>query len=201
MTRLEEALRKAVRDLRAIGASFALVGGLAVSVRTEPRFTRDLDLVIGVDSDGTAEAIVKSLIGRGYRVIAQIEQDATKRLATVRLALPGQSSDGLCIDLLFASSGIEPELVECAEPLEIVNDLVVPVARLDYLLALKLLARDDRTRPQDRIDIGALLARASAADIGSTRRILRSIFERGFHRNRDLGTALTDALHEFGFGP
>jgi len=46
MTQLESVLRRAVADLGDAGARFALVGGLAISVRTEPRFTRDADLVV-----------------------------------------------------------------------------------------------------------------------------------------------------------
>jgi len=33
----------------------ALVGGLAVSARTEPRFTRDLDVAVAVPDDAGAE--------------------------------------------------------------------------------------------------------------------------------------------------
>lgn len=45
---IELALASVVRTLRATGKSFALVGGLAVSVRAEVRFTRDVDLVVSV---------------------------------------------------------------------------------------------------------------------------------------------------------
>jgi len=38
--------------------ALALVGGLAVSARTEPRFTRDLDFAIAVENDAEAESIV-----------------------------------------------------------------------------------------------------------------------------------------------
>lgn len=41
MSPLEAALRQISIDLTAAGVGFALIGGLAVSVRTEPRFTRD----------------------------------------------------------------------------------------------------------------------------------------------------------------
>ena len=43
MTSLEAILRRIKADLTQAGVSFALIGGLAVSVRTEPRFTRDAD--------------------------------------------------------------------------------------------------------------------------------------------------------------
>jgi len=41
VTSLETALRQIDTDLTEGGVAFALVGGLAVSVRTEPRFTRE----------------------------------------------------------------------------------------------------------------------------------------------------------------
>jgi hypothetical protein len=58
---LESALRDIAADLQETGARFALVGGLAVSVRTEPRFTRDADLAVAVASDAEAEARVREL--------------------------------------------------------------------------------------------------------------------------------------------
>ncbi len=101
------------------------------------------------------------------------------------------------IDLLFASSGIEPEIVARAELLEVFKDLRVPVALRSDLIALKLLARDDARRPQDRLDLHALLTRADLDEIAATRAALSLITERGFHRNRDLHSALEAALLEF----
>ncbi len=40
------ALKRAADDLTAEGVGFAVVGGLAVSVRGEPRFTRDVDFAV-----------------------------------------------------------------------------------------------------------------------------------------------------------
>jgi hypothetical protein len=48
---LEAALRRIAGDLEAAGLEWALVGGLAVSVRAEPRTTRDVDVVVKVVSD------------------------------------------------------------------------------------------------------------------------------------------------------
>ena len=63
----------------------ALVGGLAMSARAEPRFTRDVDLVVGVRDDLDAEVLVRDLRARGYGLLALLNQDAVERLATVRL--------------------------------------------------------------------------------------------------------------------
>ena len=56
MTSFEGALREVTGHLAHAGVRFALIGGLAVSARTEPRFTRDADLAVAVTSDAEAEA-------------------------------------------------------------------------------------------------------------------------------------------------
>jgi len=90
------------------------------------------------------------------------------------------------VDLLFASSGIEPEITRAAEVLEIVPGLHAPVATLGHLMALKVLARDDRLRPQDFDDLRALLLEAGPGDLDDARSALRLIKERGYQRSREL---------------
>ena len=85
------------------------------------------------------------------------------------------------VDLLFASAGIEGELAAAAEDVEALPGLRVPVATLGHLVALKVLSRDDRTRPFDRADLGALVARADAAALASARSALELVQARGFH--------------------
>jgi hypothetical protein len=190
VTRIEEVLRRALRDLGDEGTSFALVGGLAVSARTIPRFTRDLDLAVAVPGDPEAEALVRALGVRGYRTFATVEQEAIGRLAQVRLVPPEEDEDGALLDLLFASSGIETEVVSSGEEMEVLPGLRVPVATLAHLLALKVLARDDENRPQDRSDLQALLAVSSPSDLEAAVAAAALIMERGFARGRDLVAAV-----------
>jgi hypothetical protein len=93
------------------------------------------------------------------------------------------------MDLLFASSGIEPEVVASAEPIELLPRLTMPVARTGHLIALKLLAQDDIERPQDAADLRALLRTASAADLQQAREGVELIVGRGYDRGRDLVAA------------
>jgi predicted nucleotidyltransferase len=102
----------------------------------------------------------------------------------------GESAGGIVADLLFASSGIEPEIVAAAEAIDVLPGLRVPVACVGDLIALKLLARDDRRRPQDADDLAALRRVASAAEIDRARLAIRLIQDRGFHRGRDLPALL-----------
>jgi hypothetical protein len=189
---LESALRRLCADLRAAKIRFALVGGLAVSVRTEPRFTRDADLTVALRDDAQAEALVYELQQKGYTVVATVEQEAVERLATVRLQPPAGARMGVLLDLLFASSGIESEIVEEAEPFEVLPELHIPVARTGHLMALKILSRDDETRPQDIVDLRALSKTASEEEFERARKALELIDSRGFHRGRPLLRMLGD---------
>lgn len=182
--RLSEVLREVADVLSAQGIGFAVVGGLAVSVRTEPRFTRDVDLAVAVTGDQEAEATVAALAPR-YEPVAILEQETLDRMATVRLARGGEPTAGVVVDLLFASSGIEHEVVDTAEPLEVFQGVSVPVARTEHLLALKLLARAD-TRPLDAADLQALLAVAGREELAHAEQLLALIMHRGTNRSRDL---------------
>ncbi|MFL6192949.1 MAG: nucleotidyl transferase AbiEii/AbiGii toxin family protein [Thermoanaerobaculia bacterium] len=194
MNTLETILRRIQTELNDLGKSWSLVGGLAVVVRGEPRFTRDADLAVAVGNDSEAESLVRWLQGRGYRVLATVEQQATGRLATVRLLPPGEDEEGIVLDLLFASSGIESEVTATSEVLEILPGLMLPVARTSHLIALKVLSRDDVRRPTDLADLRSLVRRASESDLREARALLSLIEERGFHRNRDLPSLLQQFL-------
>lgn len=58
MTSVEALLRQGVKDLSDVHPQFAVVGGLAVSARAEPRLTRDVDFAIAVANDSVAESII-----------------------------------------------------------------------------------------------------------------------------------------------
>ena len=187
-------LRSVVADLHAINARFAIVGGLAVSARAEPRLTRDVDVAISVSDDGEAERLVTSMSQLGYRVAFAVEQDVTGRLSTVRLV--GASSSSIT-DLLFASCGIETEIAAAADDIEVFTGVVLPVATVGHLVAMKLLARDDRQRPADADDLRSLREVATTADWNVAREAVGLIEDRGYNRGRDLRASL-ETLIEIG---
>ena len=95
-------------------------------------------------------------------MLAIVEQ-AAGHLSTVRLIRRGDEA-GLVTDLLFASSGVEPEIVEAADDVEVLPGWVLPVATIGHLIVMELLARDDRRRPNDVDDLRALATEATPAD-------------------------------------
>lgn len=172
---------------------WGLVGGLAVSVYVEPRFTRDIDIAISVSDDQDAEDFMSAWRTRGFVIDAVIEQDETERLATVRTYRPS-SEKGIVVDLLFASSGIESEIANQAREMTIVPGLTIPVARPGHLFALKLLSFDPDTRPLDLVDIQNLTDLMNKKERAAAQRAVQLIEERGFDRGRDLSTLMDDHL-------
>jgi hypothetical protein len=73
------------------------------------------------------------------------------------------------VDLLFASSGIEPEVIGAAD-------------------------RDDRQGPQDHDDLVLLLAVSLVQELQRAREAVLLITERGFQRGRDLKASLQTFL-------
>lgn len=73
MQTVREALLRALGHLGQLDHAFALVGGLAVSARCEPRLTRDVDIAMAVSGDSDAEAVVLRLQRLGYRVVTTLE--------------------------------------------------------------------------------------------------------------------------------
>lgn len=188
---VELALAAAVKDLRRAKCVFALVGGLAVSVRAEVRFTRDVDLAVQVKDDAEAEHLIFALKTSGYQPVATVEHEERHRLATIRLLAP----QNVKIDLLFASSGIEQEIVERATAVALPHTGDVPVAAAEELLSMKVLSMTER-RLQDRIDAQRLLACNPRLDLDRVRDNLRRIRERGYDRNEDLEGKLSALLEQ-----
>ena len=187
--RPEDALAHAAAELRRRGKRFALVGGLAISVRAEVRTTRDVDFALAIADDAELESLVADLAQAGYRPVATVEQEARGRLAVVRLESPA----GFRVDLLAASCGIEPEIVAAATPVQFEGAGAIPVAIAEDLLAMKLLAaRPGRERDWD--DAVSLLQINPHLDLALVRQRLALISSRGFGRNEDLPAKLEALL-------
>jgi hypothetical protein len=88
MQSVDAVLRQAAEDLDALGVRWAVIGGLAVAFRAEPRFTKGVDIAVAVADDAEAEGIVNRLQVRGYALASLVEQDYVSRLPTARLVRP-----------------------------------------------------------------------------------------------------------------
>lgn len=193
MNRLEQALARLENELDELDLEWALIGGLAVSARAEPRTTRDIDVALVVETDREAEELVRLLSSRGYRFRERgvMEQVQTERLAAVRLESPeSRGEPGIVVDLMFASSGIEPEVVTSADRIDVFPGVSASVATTGHLIALKVLAG----RAQDLADLDNLLRVASDQDLGVARRAVALITRRGANRGKNLEAELNERI-------
>jgi hypothetical protein len=186
------AVERALRDFLAVrppDVAIALVGGLAVSVRAEPRFTRDLDFAVAVANDDEASQYVFRIRQLGYEIVSALEQTTHQRLSTMRLRRDGR---GPIVDLLFAAAGIEVEVVQAAEPIEIAGGVVANVAQVGHLIAMKLVSRDAKRRPRDQQDLVDLAGVADDREWRRAEQAIELIQQRGFSRGRDLRAGLVE---------
>jgi hypothetical protein len=189
-TLFQSVLREAATDLTDAGVDFAVVGGVAVGAHAVLRYTQDIDLAVAVSDDRQAKSVGAFLIRRGYRPMTEIDQTAVDRLATLRLLshqLPADldPTEAPLLDIIFASCGIEAELVSSAEPIEILPGITLPTTRIPHLIAMKLLSESDE-RPIDRSDLQALIGAATDADLAEIPPLLDLIIDRGYARDKDL---------------
>jgi len=180
-SKLAETLLRLARNLDATELRWAVVGGLAASARGEARFTRDVDVAIAVTGDDEAERCLFALRSAGYVVLTTVEQEATGRLATARLRDPS----GVPCDLIFATCGVEAEIVQSAEALEVFPDCSVPTATAEAILAMKVLSATPR-RPRDSGDIRAILVAEPELDETVLRDLLSKIEDRGYAQGQRL---------------
>lgn len=179
--KLATVLGELVALLEAQGIGYAVVGGLAASALGEARFTRDIDVALMVNNDDEAENCIYGLVRTGYVVIATVEQEATHRLATARLKHP----NGVICDLIFATCGIEGEIVKRAERVELFPGKWVATATAESMIAMKVLSATSK-RPRDLGDLQAMLRANPVIDESRVASLLRAIEARGYSRGQDL---------------
>jgi hypothetical protein len=141
-------------DLVDGGVDFVVIGGVAVVLQAQPRFTKDLDVCYAGDP-ANLERMARVLTSLNARLRGVDEDvpfvaDARAVRQTQILTLTTDHGD---IDLLVDPAGAPPysELRTDADLLD-VAEMEVRVASIEHLTAMKRAAG----RPQDLIDIEAL---------------------------------------------
>jgi predicted nucleotidyltransferase len=142
LSRLGKQIAEVAAALNAIGARFALIGGLALASHQVVRATQDVDLLVEAEM---ADEIEAKLVGLGYRCLHRSADAANYARGDER------------VDFLYASRPIARRLLAGAADLKTaLGELRVVSA--EGLIGFKLqgLVNDPR-RTQDLEDIRALL--------------------------------------------
>jgi hypothetical protein len=132
--------------LETAGVPYALIGGHAVNVWLEPRFTADLDVTVQAGPSEIAR-LTDALVQKGYtrERIHGAEQSSGPDFARFV-----SSTDGVVLEVQVAKTAFQREAIERAR----VSDDGVRVATIEDLIVMKLIA----DRAKDQVDLLGLAA-------------------------------------------
>ena len=145
--RLEAALAGVARLLDGLRVPYMVIGGFAVTVWGQPRYTADLDLTIHclVPERDLIEGLLDSLTP----LVADPLQFVRERRV-----LPARTADGTAVDIVFAGLPYEVAAIERAVPVEVAG-YSVRICTAEDLIVHKIIS----SRPRDREDIRGIVQR------------------------------------------
>lgn len=153
---MEKTLKEIIRILENAGdvKAYALIGGLAVGGWVAPRATKDIDILadLSVTNRSAIEEVLNMLLTSGFKGNLEIggpEDD-------IKFCIKALSTEGVPVDIIFASRKWEAEIVEEGLVVEVMKGLSIPVVRPEGLIVLKLKAGSF----QDVADASKLLVEA-----------------------------------------
>ena len=149
MSVVEFAVREIHQLLADLRLPYAIIGGTAVQVWGEPRFTQDLDLTILAPTESFPETIGHLLARLNPRIPNADEFARRNRVLLV------QTSNGYPVDISFGMPGYEEEVMSRAIEYEIFAGVAVRICSAEDLIVHKAIAG----RGQDVRDIENVIAR------------------------------------------
>lgn len=131
------------RILSGAGAPYALIGGHAVNVLLEPRFTADIDITIDADPAGLQRVQV-ALLAVGFRLARAHGGAAPSGPDFIQYV----DDEGTILELQTAKTALQRSAIARAN-----THAGVPVATPEDLIVFKAVAN----RPKDQIDLLGLV--------------------------------------------
>lgn len=147
---IHKTLAELAELLEAKCAPYAIIGGIAVSIRGEPRFTADVDIVVAADLDESS-AILQVFEDSQF---APLFDDAADLIRTAFLLPLRHRQTGISVDVAVGVTGFERQMIERA-PIEELAGCNIPVVTAEDLILMKLLA----ARPRDLEDASRIVVR------------------------------------------
>jgi len=133
---------------------YAVIGGIATTVRGEPRFTADVDVVVGIDLD-RALRLIDSIERSPFRPLFTDVAEVVQRAFILPLR---HVATGIRVDMAIGLTGFERQLIARATEAQL-GGRSVPVATAEDLILLKVLAG----RPRDIEDVSRIVLRQGSS--------------------------------------
>ena len=186
---LQTTLADVIRFLDERQVSYAMSGGLAASLRGEPRVTADVDLVLGVDVDRALELVV-NLQGTPFQPLFSGVEEVVRKAFILPLR---HTVTGVKVDMAIGLSGFERLVIARAEQTR-VADCEVALATAEDLVVMKLLAG----RPRDLQDVhGIAMVQGEGLDWEYCLKTAAALEEAV---DQDLATQVQSLREEYGSG-
>jgi predicted nucleotidyltransferase len=147
-SRIFQALASVSKWLNSENVPHAIIGGIAVSLLTEPRATQDIDLTIWIE-DTPIDALLETALL--FDFVSRIENPSAFA-ARARILLLHHRKSGVAVDLSLGALPFEKEMIDTAGALTIGN-IELRVADPENLIISKAFPM----RPTDVADIDKLL--------------------------------------------
>ena len=141
------AIARVAKLLKSRNLTFALIGGLASSIRGQLRVTADIDIVIDCEVP-EAIAMLEQLDDATFRPFVEDAETSIRQYYILPLKDVASETP---IDLVIGASGFEKLVIQRAfKP----KGYPIPVATAEDLLLMKIMAN----RPQDQTDVQGIVS-------------------------------------------
>ncbi|MGH9414944.1 MAG: nucleotidyl transferase AbiEii/AbiGii toxin family protein [Terriglobales bacterium] len=175
---MKDLLATLARALDGSQIPYCVIGGQAVLIHGEPRFTRDIDLTLAIATDRLPE-ILAIAAAHGWRVLPA---DPAAFVAQ-HLVLPCEDpATGIRLDMIFGLTPFEQRATERSQPVAVAGT-PVRFATPEDLIIHKLVAG----RPRDIEDAASIVRKHPGLDWDYTLHWLEQF-------DRDLGTTAVNTL-------
>lgn len=166
---LHELLERLALALEDLGIPYMIIGGQAVLLYGEPRFTRDVDVTLGAGPEKLDE-ILRLVKACNWRILIESAQEFVERTMVLPCLEP---SSGMGVDFIFSHSLYERQALDHARIVDL-GKAKVRFASLEDLVIHKVVAG----RPRDLEDVRIILLKNPKFDRDYIEKWL-SEFERG----------------------
>lgn len=181
---MSQLISTVARSFDRAGIPYMVIGGQAVLIHGESRFTHDIDVTIGVGPERSHD-IMRIAQEAGWEVLPE----APEAFVEKTLVLPCRDqSTGMRIDIIFSFTPYEQTAIERAIRVR-VDDIDVAFASVEDLIIHKLVAG----RPRDLEDARGVILKNPASDWDYVRRWLKAFEET---MNRSLVSVLDTLLSD-----
>lgn len=143
---------------------YMIIGGQAVLYYGEPRFTKDIDITLGIDADSLSKVLVLTS-ELNLTILVNDVEDFVKKTMVLPLL---DASTGVRVDFIFSHSQYERQAIERAKGVKF-GKTSVKFALLEDVVIHKIIAG----RPRDMEDVSTILLKNPEYDYQYISRWLR----------------------------